>query len=152
EIARHEQQRAEEANAMKSAFLANMSHELRTPLNAIIGFSELLRNQSFGALEPRYRSYADDINASGNHLLSIINDILDIAKIEAGRLPLKQGPMDLGRLIGACVRVMRRQAEAAGLQLIAEPVEGAPAAIGDELKLRQVLLNLMANALKFNRV
>src|SRR5262249_21977736 len=79
-------------------------------------------------------------------------DILDIAKIEAGRLTLKQEPIDLERLIGACVRVMRRQAEAAGLQLIAEPVEGAPAAVGDELKLRQALLNLMANALKFNRV
>jgi signal transduction histidine kinase len=151
-IARHEQQRAEEANAMKSAFLANMSHELRTPLNAIIGFSELLRNEAFGGLDARYRSYAEDINTSGNHLLSIINDILDIAKIEAGRLTLKQEPIDLERLVGACVRVMRRQAEAAGLQLIAEPVAGAPAAVGDELKLRQVLLNLLANALKFNRV
>src|SRR4051812_7083700 len=151
-IARHEQQRAEEANAMKSAFLANMSHELRTPLNAIIGFSELLRNQSFGDLDARYRSYAEDINASGNHLLGIINDILDIAKIEAGRLTLKQEPIDLERLIGGCVRVMRRQAEAAGLQLVVAPTERSSAVVGDELKLRQVLLNLVANALKFNRV
>jgi signal transduction histidine kinase len=149
EIARSEQNRSEQASRMKSEFLANMSHELRTPLNGIIGFSDLMQMQAFGALNERYRSYSEDINKCGNHLLKIINDILDVAKIEAGRLTLEAKPIDLDDLLGECAGMLQPQAESSGVALtvVAEPY--SPRIVGDRVKLQQVLLNLLSNAIKF---
>ncbi len=150
QIAQSERQRAERASRTKSEFLANMSHELRTPLNAIIGFSELMKMQAFGALEERYLSYSKDINDSGAHLLGIINDLLDIAKIEAGRLVLDFEPANLDDLLDACARLLKPQADGAKITLLVPGRSDGPhSMLGDYGKLRQILLNLMANAVKF---
>jgi signal transduction histidine kinase len=134
----------------KSDFLANMSHELRTPLNAIIGFSDVIRNELFGELKvPQYKSYVDDIHASGVHLLKLINDILDVAKIEAGKLELDDELVDLRELIGTSLRLVRERAESQSVDLGAEFPAVTPALLGDELKLKQILLNLLSNAIKF---
>ena len=141
--------RAEGANKAKSEFLANMSHELRTPLNAINGFSEIMVGELFGPLgDKRYQGYAQDILNSGQHLLNLINDILDMAKIEAGKLNLKLEPMHLVEVVEDSVRLMRNRAEAVGLELAMElPV--LPEVEGDYRALKQVLLNLLSNAIKF---
>jgi two-component system cell cycle sensor histidine kinase PleC len=141
--------RAEEANRSKSEFLANMSHELRTPLNAINGFSEIMQGEMFGPLgHERYKDYVADILSSGQHLLSLINDILDMSKIEAGKMQLQPEPLDPGQLIEQCVRIMRARAEE---KQIALSVEGdpLPEIEADPRALKQVLLNLMSNAVKF---
>ena len=141
---------AERGSRAKSEFLANMSHELRTPLNAIIGFSEIMREEILGPVAvPKYREYLGDINNSAQHLLLIINDILDIARIEAGRVELKEARIDLKRMIEECTRMLRGRISDAGLKLETTYDNGAPWCIGDERLLRQVLLNLTSNAIKF---
>ncbi|WP_022727026.1 sensor histidine kinase [Fodinicurvata sediminis] len=141
---------AERANRSKTEFLATMSHELRTPLNAIIGFSELLRNETFGALgNARYREYAADINDSGQHLLALINDVLDVAKAESGKIELDHAPVDLERLIRAVVRLMSDRAQSGGVDLTVQIEDSLPLIDGDVLRLRQVILNLLSNAIKF---
>jgi two-component system, cell cycle sensor histidine kinase PleC len=141
---------AESASRSKSQFLANMSHELRTPLNAIIGFAEILREQTFGPIQPsRYVEYAGDIHSSGVHLLSLINDILDMAKIEAGRMELHEEQVDIGDCIAASVRLMRQRAAEAGVSLTTRVEDGLPSLVADERALRQILLNLVGNAVKF---
>ena len=138
---------AETANRAKSQFLANMSHELRTPLNAIIGFSEIISSALFGPLDARYRDYAQDIHGSGHHLLRIINDLLDLSKVEAGRLELRDGQVPLAALFETCRRMICERAAAGGIELDFGPTNLAVNA--DELRLEQVLLNLVSNAVKF---
>ena len=141
---------AERGSRAKSEFLANMSHELRTPLNAVIGFSEIMREEILGPVAvPKYREYLSDIHNSAQHLLLIINDILDIARIEAGRIELKEARIDLRRMIDECARMLRGRISDAGLKLETSFENGAPWCIGDERLLRQVLLNLTSNAIKF---
>jgi signal transduction histidine kinase len=142
---------AEAASRTKSEFLANMSHELRTPLNAIIGFSDVMRRGIFGPLDARYRGYADDIYDSGAHLLEIISDILDLSKIEAGRLALAEEEVDVIRVVAACQRLVRERAEQTGIALRVD-LDGfarLPRLLIDQIKLKQILLNLLSNALKF---
>ena len=141
---------AEAANNAKSQLLANVSHELRTPLNAILGFSEILQGELLGSLgQPRYREYAKDIHDSGLHLLSIIDDLLDLSKIEAGRRNLNDDVVDLFELFEAVSRLVRERASHAGLTMSIELPPGLPAVKADKRALRQVLLNLLSNALKF---
>jgi len=144
-----ERQKAEDASAAKSAFLANMSHELRTPLNAIIGFSEIMMKELFGPVgTDQYRSYTADIFNSGNLLLELINDVLDMAKIEAGRYQLTPRPLDPEVAIDQAMRLMRRRAEEKGLQLLSEHEE-LPEIEADHRAVKQMLLNLLSNAVKF---
>jgi signal transduction histidine kinase len=141
---------AEEASRAKSTFLATVSHELRTPLNAIIGFSEILKNQMFGPLgSPRYRGYVDDIHGSGIHLLSLVNDLLDLAKAEAGKHELHEDALDIGEIADTCRRLMAERAHDAGIRL--EIVDRFAGCVfhGDERKMRQIVLNLLSNAVKF---
>ncbi len=141
--------RAEGANRAKSEFLANMSHELRTPLNAINGFSEIMVGELFGPLgDARYKEYAGDILSSGQHLLAVINDILDMSKIEAGKMNLKFEPIDLQEVAEDAVRLIRNRAEAAGLTVIID-MPNLPEVEADFRALKQVLLNLLSNAVKF---
>lgn len=141
---------AEAANNAKSIFIANMSHELRTPLNAIIGFAEMLEAEVLGPLgDRRYIEYAHDVNVSGKHLLSIINTILDLAKVEASHLELNQEETDVSYLLHECASVMRLQAEEAELAFRLEiPDEPLYTRI-DETRMRQVIYNLLSNAIKF---
>lgn len=140
--------RAEAANLAKSQFLANMSHELRTPLNAILGFSELMRQSE--TISEGQREYLDIINRSGEYLLKLINDVLDMAKIEAGRSTLEINAFDLGALVRDITDMMRQRADQKDLQLLVEQSSRFPRLIqGDEAKLRQVITNLLGNAVKF---
>lgn len=139
---------AEKSNRTKSEFLANMSHELRTPLNAIIGFSEMIKSEVYGPGLPRYRGYATDIYGAGRHLLSLINDILDISKAEAGKLDIHVEPVDVTDLIQESVRLMRERAMEQGLRLELEIGELPPLLI-DRLRVKQIFLNLLSNAIKF---
>ena len=144
-----QKRRAEDASNAKSAFLANMSHELRTPLNAIIGFSELMSQALFGPLgDPRYQQYSKDIFASGQLLLDLINDILDMAKIEAGKFNLAPRPLDPLDAIEQAVRLVRRRAEEKGLQLLVDAPD-LPEIEADHRAVKQMLLNLLSNAVKF---
>jgi signal transduction histidine kinase/CheY-like chemotaxis protein len=139
---------AESANRAKSAFLANMSHELRTPLNAVLGFSELMQNDPQSTSSQREKLYI--INRSGTHLLTLINDVLDMSKIEAGRTLLEVEPFDLGGLVRDLVDMMRIRAEQKGLQLLLDQSSSFPRFVdGDAPKLRQILINLLSNAIKF---
>ncbi len=141
--------RAEAANQAKSEFLANMSHELRTPLNAINGFSEIMAGEMFGPLgDPKYKGYAADILKSGQHLLSLINDILDMAKIEAGKLTLHYEAVSLKDVVEDATRLMRGKIEEAGLKLLVDAPE-MPEIDADYRGLKQVVLNLISNAVKF---
>ena len=142
---------AEASSRVKSQFLANMSHELRTPLNAIIGFSDLLQNQMFGPLQPQYHDYAKIIHESGNHLLNLVSDILDIAKIEAGKFVLNCQPIDLGESVDYCIRLVKNRADERGVKLVALlPAQGLTFQ-ADQRGFRQILLNLLSNAVKFSR-
>jgi two-component system cell cycle sensor histidine kinase PleC len=141
--------RAESANRAKSEFLANMSHELRTPLNAINGFSEIMAGEMFGPLgDPKYKGYAADILRSGQHLLSLINDILDMAKIEAGKLTLHYETVSLKEVVDDAARLMRGKIEEARLNLLVDAPD-LPEIEADYRGLKQVVLNLISNAVKF---
>jgi two-component system cell cycle sensor histidine kinase PleC len=141
--------RAETASAAKSEFLANMSHELRTPLNAINGFSEIMAAEMYGPMgDDRYKDYARDILHSGQHLLNLINDILDMSKIEAGKMSLRFEPVVLEEIAEEALRLVRNRAEAAGLSLILDFVD-LPEVDADHRAVKQVLLNLLSNAIKF---
>ncbi len=141
---------AERGNRAKATFLANISHELRTPLNAIIGFSELMKHEIFGPLEPgAYRGYVDDIHESGMHLLELINDILDMSKAEAGMTDLQNSSVDVAVLVQSSVRLMSRRAEEGGVRLETNLPATLPHLLGDERRLRQIILNLVSNAVKF---
>ncbi|HTO40860.1 MAG TPA: PAS domain-containing protein [Rhizomicrobium sp.] len=140
---------AVKASYAKSAFLANMSHELRTPLNAIIGFSEMMTLAQFGPISDRYTEYAQDILSSGLHLLELINQILDLSKIEAGRMDLQEAEIAPRGVLEACARLLRERAEKAGVRLEVEIPASHAGLWVDDLKFRQIVLNLLANAIKF---
>jgi PAS domain S-box-containing protein len=140
---------AEEANRAKSRFLASMSHELRTPLNAIIGFSDMIRHRTFGPIMPsRYEAYIGDIHKSGEHLLSLINDVLDMAKIEAGKFELTRAPLDLSHVAEQALLFVAPQRQAAQIGLQATIARGLRLT-ADERAIRQILINFLSNAVKF---
>lgn len=141
---------ADNANKSKSEFLATMSHELRTPLNAIIGFSDVLKKQLYGTLgNERYIEYVADINSSGLHLLAIINDILDLAKAEAGKLELREDTFDMIQCVQDCIQMCRGRADEGGVKLTLDAPQWELDAFGDERLLRQLVLNLVSNGVKF---
>ncbi len=145
--ARH---RAEEANLAKSRFLASMSHELRTPLNAILGFSEVMGKEVFGPIEnPTYRDYANDIHASGQHLLDLINEILDLSRIEAGRYQLIEEPVSVASVVEDCCHLMELRAGSKDIRLVRHFETALPRLLADERAVRQITLNLLSNAVKF---
>ena len=139
----------EAANRHKSEFLANMSHELRTPLNAIIGFSEVLGERMFGELNEKQAEYTEDILSSGRHLLSLINDILDLSKVEAGRMELELTKFDMPMAIDNALTLIRERATRHGIRLHHSVDERVGEFTGDERKIKQILLNLLSNAVKF---
>jgi two-component system cell cycle sensor histidine kinase PleC len=144
-----EKNRAEEANQTKSKFLANMSHELRTPLNAIIGFSEIMGSGMFGTLgSEKYHEYCHDILTSGHYLLEVINDILDMSKIEAGRMKLDMEPLDLSKTLAESLRVVSGRADDKHLVLDAD-IEGTIPVVADRRAIKQIIVNLLSNAVKF---
>jgi PAS domain S-box-containing protein len=143
---------AEIANAQKSDFLAKVSHEIRTPLNAIIGFAEVMMEQRFGPIgNERYRSYLSDIHKSGAHLMSLINDLLDLSKIEAGKLDLAFEAVAINAVIQECVALMQPQANRQRIIIRTSLSVDVPDIVADRRSFRQILLNLMSNAIKFTR-
>ena len=140
---------AEALNAGKSRFLANMSHELRTPLNAVVGFSDIMRSQMFGPLSEKYAEYAALIHESGGHLLDLINDVLDLSKVEAQRYELSREPFDAREAVSAALRLVRVQADVAGIRLRGVLPPAALRIDADRRALKQIVLNLLSNALKF---
>jgi len=143
---------AELANRAKSEFLANMSHELRTPLNAVIGFSEMVLRGTYGPLgDRRYKEYIKDINQSGHLLLSLINEILDLSRIEAGKRTLEEERISLAALVGDCLRLVKPRADEAGVTLKSEIPESCPDIYADEGAVKKVLLNLIVNGIKFSK-
>ncbi|MBI4352869.1 MAG: response regulator [Candidatus Omnitrophica bacterium] len=140
---------AEEANRAKSRFLANMSHELRTPLNAIIGFSELLKGEDFGPLNEKQKEYVTDVWDSGKHLLSLINDILDLSKVEAGKIDLEVGRFNLKELLQQSLMMIKEMAASHSIELSLEMGEEVSDVVADERKVKQILFNLLSNAVKF---
>ena len=142
--------RAEESNLAKSRFLATMSHELRTPLNAILGFSEVMKAELFGRhAVPAYKEYAADIHSSGEHLLMLINEILDLSRVEAGRYELREEPVDLAAILDECRHLINLRATKKGIQIVEEAAPRLPRLWADGRALRQVALNLLSNAVKF---
>jgi signal transduction histidine kinase len=139
----------EVADRHKSEFLANMSHELRTPLNAIIGFSEVLLQRMFGELNPKQDEYLQDVLSSGRHLLSLINDILDLSKVEAGRMELELARFDLPQALQDTLVLVRERAVRHGIDLHLDADGRLGALVADERKIKQVMLNLLSNAVKF---
>lgn len=143
---------AEAANRAKSSFLANMTHELRTPLTAIIGFSEVISDQHYGAdAGDRYRESATYIKASGQHLLRLVNDVLDVSKLAAGQLELAESVVELGSLLHECIALLGSEAEQKGVTIAADISADLPPLLAGELRLKQVFLNLLSNAVKFSR-
>lgn len=143
-------QSAEQASLAKSEYLSNLSHELRTPLNAIIGFSDAMRNEVMGALENEsYLQYAEDIHNSAGHVLELVNGILDLSKIEAGKMELSEDEVDIPAIIEECLRFVRDQAEKTNIKLVTECDDNLPLLRADQLKIKQILLNLLSNALKY---
>ncbi|MGB8181344.1 MAG: ATP-binding protein [Stellaceae bacterium] len=140
---------AERANQVKSRFLANMSHELRTPLNAIIGFSQIIKDDLMGPGKPIYANYARDIFHAGEHLLEIINNILDISKIEAGKTELRDDLIDPAKIVDDSIAAMHVQAEGKHIELTADIPADTPLIRGDTVRIRQILINLVSNAVKF---
>jgi two-component system cell cycle sensor histidine kinase PleC len=141
--------RAEEANRAKSIFLANMSHELRTPLNAVLGFSEIIRDRLFGNDLERYAGYAADIHHSGSHLLNIVNDILDVTRIDAGKFELREEKVRLAELLDESLLAVEPQAAKGGISLKLRAPEACATINGDKTKLKQIIINLLSNAIKF---
>jgi signal transduction histidine kinase len=133
----------------KSEFLANMSHELRTPLNAILGFSQVLEKRLFGELNEKQEEYVEDIRSSGDHLLSLINDVLDLSKVEAGQIELEVAPFSLREAVERGVVMVRERASKNGVALAAEIEPEVQVVSGDERRIRQILFNLLSNAVKF---
>jgi two-component system, cell cycle sensor histidine kinase PleC len=143
-------QRAEAANIAKSRFLATMSHELRTPLNAILGFSEVMKSELLGPIgNTNYKEYCANIHDSGRHLLQVINEILDLSRIEAGRYELQEEAVRLTDVVEDCLRLLSLRAESKGLQVAPQFASGLDQLWADERAVRQICLNLMSNALKF---
>ena len=141
---------ADEVNRSKSEFIAHMSHELRTPLNSIIGFSEIIKNEMFGKIgNEKYKDYAFDINNSGAHLLSLINDILDVSKIEAGAVTLSDDIFDPRTPLNESIRMLKNRAHNAGIQITSEVSDECPNLKADELRVKQMILNLLTNSIKF---
>jgi signal transduction histidine kinase len=139
----------EAASRHKSEFLANMSHELRTPLNAIIGFSQVLREQMFGEVNDKQAEYLDDILSSANHLLSLINDTLDLSKVEAGQIELDVAPFSLDEALESGAVMVRERATREQVRVVVFPTPGLDLVPGDERRVRQVIFNLLSNAVKF---
>ena len=153
EALRAAKEQAEQANRVKSQFLANMSHELRTPLNAIVGFSDMIEQEMLGPIaERRYVGYAGDIKASGEHLLAIINDILDLSRVEVGQADLEESGFAMHDAIASCVRLVQPRAEQAGLELNINVPPGLPDIYGDQRRIKQIAINLLSNAVKFTPV
>jgi two-component system, cell cycle sensor histidine kinase PleC len=143
---------AETANASKTAFLANMSHELRTPLNAILGFSEIIARECLGPIgSPRYKEYAGDIHTSGSHLLSLINDLLDVAKIEAGRMEIEPQMIETARALDGAVKFVGPKARERNQSLTITVDDAAAVLFADERALKQIVINLVTNSVKFTR-
>jgi PAS domain S-box-containing protein len=141
---------AEVANRAKTEFLANVTHELRTPLNAVIGLSELMNEAMFGPLgHPKYTEYAKDITESGRHLLELIEDILDLSRIEVGKLKIYEEQIDVVKVVSACMMILRSRAEAGGVEIQTLLPEALPPLMADARKLKQILLNILSNAIKF---
>ena len=149
ELERSAMQTADAANKAKTEFLANMSHELRTPLNSIIGFSEVLRERMFGELNAKQAEYIQDIHSSGQHLLSLINDILDLSKIEAGRMELSLAQFDMGSLLDDALMLVQERAQRQGLRLERDVGDDIGEWVADPRKVKQVVINLLTNAVKF---
>ncbi|MGH7125782.1 MAG: sensor histidine kinase [Stellaceae bacterium] len=148
---RQAKETAELASRVKSEFLATMSHELRTPLNAVLGFSEMIRAGGSGPIDAKYQAYAADIHASGEHLLALISDILDISKIESGRLELHEERTSLAKLVTRCARLIAPRAEEGALTVVERLSADLPDVVVDEMRLKQALINLLSNAVKFTR-
>jgi signal transduction histidine kinase len=142
---------AESATRAKSEFLAHMSHELRTPLNAVIGFSEAIKLAMFGPLDSRYSEYGGHILASGKHLLQLVNDVLDLSKLEAGRFELQESELNIETVVRSATRLVTRQAEKTGVRIYVNVAPGIPFILGDSRRLQQAILNLISNAIKFTR-
>lgn len=141
---------AELASRSKTEFLANMSHELRTPLNAVIGFSEVIASEMMGPVgQPKYKEFANDILTSGRHLLELINDLLDCAKLQSGKMVLRLETTSIGDVVNAAVRMVRNEADSAGIRLTCHVDADISRISADPIRLRQVLLNLLSNAIKF---
>jgi signal transduction histidine kinase len=139
----------EAASRHKSEFLASMSHELRTPLNAVLGFSDVLLSRTAGELNDDQAEFVADIRASGAHLLELINDVLDLSKVEAGRLEVDRRTFALGEVIAAAANLVRPRAEAGRIAVVVDVAPSAAEAYGDERRVKQVLVNLLGNAVKF---
>ncbi|WP_417666490.1 PAS domain S-box protein [Roseibium sp.] len=143
---------AENASSQKSDFLAKISHEIRTPLNAIIGFSEVMMEERFGAIgNERYKEYLRDIRTSGSHIMSLINDLLDLSKIEAGKMDLRFSAVSANEVINECVALMQPQANRERVIIRASLPDSVPSVVADQRSLRQIVLNLLSNAIKFNK-
>jgi len=139
----------ETASRHKSEFLASMSHELRTPLNAIIGFSQVLRQRLYGEINDKQAEYLDDILSSGNHLLSLINDVLDLSKVEAGQVELELATFSLRETLERGVVTVRERATSVGVHVSLDLAPDVDLVYGDERRVRQVVFNLLSNAVKF---
>jgi protein-histidine pros-kinase len=147
---KEQMERAELANHMKSRFLANMSHELRTPLNSIIGFTEIIHDGKAGPISADQKEYLGDVLASSRHLLQLINDVLDLSKIEAGKTSVSSEPVDIAALLTLASSQLRTQAEKRGIRVRVEADPAVQGVVGDTARLRQVLYNYLSNAIKFS--
>lgn len=141
---------AEQSSAKKSDFLAKISHEIRTPMNAIIGFAELMQDERLGTLgNPKYKEYLDDIRTSGQHVVSLVNDLLDLSKIEAGRMEMNFEATDINLIVSSCVGIIQPQANAARVLVRAQLAQKLPPVVADERSIRQIVLNMLSNATRY---